>query len=69
MRSIARLLVVSAVAVVTAILGYSVLQAAIGIPTASAYTQNFDGIGTTAAATLPADFRVDKLTSVRTVGS
>jgi uncharacterized delta-60 repeat protein/uncharacterized repeat protein (TIGR01451 family) len=31
--------------------------------------QNFDTIGTSAAATLPADFKADKQTTVRTVGS
>jgi endonuclease G, mitochondrial len=38
----------------------AVLSNLIGIPTESFYTQNFDGIGTAAAATLPTDFRVDK---------
>jgi endonuclease G len=63
-----QLLVVCAVAIVTAALGYSVLHA-IGIPTGSAYTQNLDGIGTSATAALPTDFRVDKLGTARTVGS
>src|SRR5258706_9322059 len=43
--------------------------AAIPISTSTAYTQNFDGMGTTAAAALPADFRVDKPTAVRSVGT
>src|SRR6266566_4044584 len=47
---------------------------AISIPTGTPYSQNFDAIGTSATATLPADFRVDKLstsaaTQVRTVGT
>jgi hypothetical protein len=44
---------------------------AISIPIAPAgsTTQNFDSMGTTATATLPADFRVDKPTTVRTVGT
>jgi endonuclease G, mitochondrial len=43
--------------------------AAISLSTTSAVTQNFDGIGTTATASLPVDFKVDKLTTVRTVGT
>src|ERR1044072_5183172 len=35
----------------------------------TAVTQNFDSIGTSATATLPTDFRVDKNQGVRTVGS
>src|SRR5215813_7086575 len=31
--------------------------------------ENFDGVGITATATLPVDFRADRLTTVRTVGS
>jgi DNA/RNA endonuclease G (NUC1) len=42
--------------------------AAISLSTTTAVTQNFDGIGTTAIATLPTDFRADRLTTVRTVG-
>src|SRR5579862_1086974 len=47
---------------------------AISIPTGTPYSQNFDAIGTSATATLPADFRVDKLstsaaTQVRTVST
>src|SRR5262245_26227149 len=38
---------------------------ALGIPIA----QDFDSIGTTATATLPLDFRADRPTTVRTVGS
>jgi hypothetical protein len=33
------------------------------------YSQNFDGIGTSATATLPTNWRVDKNTTVRTVGT
>jgi len=43
--------------------------AAISRSTGSASAQNFDGIGTSATATLPADFRVDAPASVRTVGT
>src|SRR5437763_7057238 len=46
-----------------------VALAAISLSTSVAVTQNFDGIGTIAAAPLPADFRVDKVTTVRTVGT
>jgi hypothetical protein len=42
--------------------------AAVSLST-SAYTQNFDSMGTSATATLPADFRVDKPAAVRTVGT
>jgi hypothetical protein len=45
------------------------VRAAISLSTTTAATQNFDSIGTAAASTLPADFRVDKLTTVRTVGT
>src|SRR5262245_3898593 len=38
---------------------------ALGLPIA----QDFDSIGTTATATLPADFKADRLTTVRTVGA
>ena len=51
-----------------------VASASIGIPTSTAVTQSFDGIGTTATAALPADFRVDRTTTatsadVRKVGT
>jgi Bacterial Ig-like domain (group 3)/Lamin Tail Domain len=36
-----------------------------GIPA----TQNFDGIGTAAVATLPTDFRVDRISTVRALGT
>lgn len=43
--------------------------AQISLPTASPYTQSFDSLGTTATATLPADWRVDKIDGlVRTLG-
>src|SRR5947209_7310621 len=45
------------------------VHAAIPLSTSVAVVQNFDGIGTAGAATLPADFRVDKTTVVRTVGT
>lgn len=43
--------------------------AATPISTSTPYTQNFDGMGVTATAALPADFRVDKPSAVRTVGT
>src|SRR2546430_5307278 len=52
-----------------------VVYAAISLSTTTAYTQNFDGLGIPTSATptpapsLPADFRVDALTTVRTVGT
>jgi DNA/RNA endonuclease G (NUC1) len=45
------------------------VRAAISLSTTIPAIQNFDSIGTTATATLPADFKVDRLASVRTVGS
>src|SRR5579884_4078117 len=43
--------------------------AAIPISTTAPYTQNFDAMGTSATATLPADFRVDNPSTVRSVGT
>ena len=53
---------------------FAVVQAAIDIPTGAPYSQTFDAIGTTAAATLPVDFRADRTTTalagdVRKVGT
>ena len=45
------------------------LSAAVSIPTGTPYTQTFDTIGTLATASLPADFRLDRPTTVRTVGT
>src|SRR5215218_4779437 len=61
-----RALVVCAVVAVLAV----VLSAAVSIPTGSPYVQTFDAIGTSATATLPADFRVDRTSTatVRTPG-
>jgi hypothetical protein len=48
----------------------AVVQAAIAIPAGTPYSQTFDSIGTTATATLPVDFRVDRTTTaVRQVGT
>jgi DNA/RNA endonuclease G (NUC1) len=47
----------------------AVLSAAISIPTEAPYTQTFDTIGTSATASLPVDFRLDRPTTVRTVGT
>src|SRR6476646_3285790 len=42
----------------------AVVHAAISIPTGpSPFTQNFDSIGTSATAALPADFKVDRTTT------
>src|SRR5262245_55829572 len=51
------------------VVGALVVRAAISLSTSTPYTQTFDGIGTSAAASLPADFRVDNPSTVRTVGS
>lgn len=42
---------------------------AIGISPGATYVQNFDAIGTTATAALPADFRLDRPGTVRTLGN
>src|SRR3954462_15190260 len=60
MRSrIMRWFVVCAVIAVSA----AALSAAVSIPTSSLYSQTFDSIGSTATATLPVDFRVDRTTT------
>jgi DNA/RNA endonuclease G (NUC1) len=46
-----------------------VLSADISIPAGTASVQSFDAIGTSATATLPADFRADRPSTVRTVGT
>jgi endonuclease G len=61
-------LVITAFAIV-AMLSVYLVSAAISLSTSTAATQNFDGIGATATATLPADFRADRLATVRTVGT
>src|SRR5262249_39590144 len=66
--AIRRTLLVTAVLAMALCSDYLV-RAAISLSTTTPATQNFDGIGTAAAAALPADFRVDKLTTVRTVGT
>nr|MBP8782084.1 hypothetical protein [Paludibacteraceae bacterium] len=43
--------------------------ATVNIEANGSYTQNFDGIGTAATATLPTGWKADKQTSVRTVGT
>ena len=63
-----RLLTVFATITAVLIATY-VLYASISISTTTPYAQNFDGIGTAATASLPADFRVDKVATVRTVGT
>src|SRR5437660_519769 len=64
-----RLVAIAASILFAVSIAFYVALAAISIPTAVPYTQNFDGMGTSATATLPADFRVDKPTTVRTVGN
>lgn len=46
-----------------------VSRAAISLSTSTPYTQNFDSIGSTATATLPTDFKLDRLTGARVVGT
>jgi len=52
-----------------ALLAIGQVFAALSLSTTTAQTQNFDGIGTTATATLPTDFRADRLSVVRAVGA
>ena len=67
---ITRLIQLSFVAVFFMLAAATPAGAQISLPTASPYTQNFDAIGTSATATLPANWRVDKITAgVRTVGT
>jgi len=46
-----------------------VLSAAISLPTGSPYVENFNGIGTSTMAALPANFRADALIGARVVGT
>src|SRR3954447_6022065 len=52
----------------------SIVASAVSISSSAPISQTFDGIGTTAAATLPTDFKVDRLSTsaasdVRRVGT
>src|SRR5205814_6767244 len=51
------------------ILSSSPCLAARPLSTTTAVSENFDGMGSSATASLPTDFKVDKQTTVRTVGS
>jgi endonuclease G, mitochondrial len=62
-----RALPVCATMSVAVVVAFAVVQAAIGIPTGTPYSQTFDSIGTTATATLPVDFRADR-TATATAG-
>ena len=55
-----RALAVCATAALAASVTLAVLHAAVPVQVSPAATQNFDSIGTSATATLPADFRVDR---------
>ncbi len=48
---------------------YPAIGPTIAIPTASAYVESFDSIGTAADATLPSGWRIDKQASPRVVGT
>ncbi|HKC62513.1 MAG TPA: lamin tail domain-containing protein, partial [Pyrinomonadaceae bacterium] len=62
-------------AVLSVILALTLVHvlAAVSLSTSASYTQNFNGMGipatATTASTLPADFRVDSPSTVRTVGT
>src|SRR5215472_4985593 len=66
---VARRLAMTAAVSLLLVICSLIASAAISLSTSTAYTQNFDGIGTAAAATLPTDFRADRISTVRTVGS
>src|SRR6266581_3910338 len=53
----------------TVLIATFVAFAAISVPSGSAYSQNFDGMGSSATAALPSDFKVDNPSTVRTVGT
>lgn len=62
--------ILSACALLLPVLGSRAIHAAIPISTTTPYTQDFNSIGTSATATLPADFKVDATTTdVRKVGT
>jgi DNA/RNA endonuclease G (NUC1) len=58
-----RVAVITAFITVLALIGTYVVIAAISLSTSTAYTQNLDGIGTSATATMPTDFKVDRTTT------
>ena len=58
-----------AIAALLSTVVHQVAMAQIALSTSTPYTQNFDAMGTSATATLPAGFRVDKPAVVRTVGT
>ncbi len=58
-----------AIAIATVLFGSSAAFATVNIEANGTYTQNFDGIGTEATATLPTGWKADKQTSVRKVGT
>lgn len=64
-----RIYITTAIILITLTFALVHTLAAVSISTNTPYTQNFDSIGTAATATLPTDFRADKQTSVRKVGS
>ena len=66
---IARLIQLAFVAVFFMLAASTPAGAQISLSTASPYTQNFDAIGTSATATLPANWKADKVGTVRTVGT
>src|SRR4051812_33054113 len=58
-----------ATVVLVAMLSLSIVWAAISLSTSTPYTQSFDSLSTSATAPLPTDWKVDKQTVVRTVGT
>ena len=68
-----RVLILGSFVTCFALVAVYVVSAAIALSTSIAYTQSFDGMGipatTATPSTLPADFRVDNPSTVRTVGT
>ena len=65
-----RTIITLSIFVILSAIAATIVLAAISIPAASTYVQDFNTIGTSATASLPADFKVDKfVSSVRTVGT
>lgn len=69
LKSHKRFLAVAASFVLVLSLALTHVLAAISLSTTVPAVQTFNGIGTSATATLPTDFRADRITAVRTVGS
>ncbi len=66
---IRRFILTGAICFFLAFVSSLAVRAQVSLPPSSPYTQDFDSLGTTATATLPAGWKVDKQATVRTVGT